>query len=274
MQNDTTIHILYLLDRYPVPSETFILSDMRALYRPGISPHPVALTLLPDSGWHQEAIDSPARPIAAPSRFHPVNDWRQWRRNRLRRRQSAEPAGSPPSTPSSLPSAGIRFPFRERLHLRRTAWLADYADAVGADVIHASFATLPAALAYGVSRETGRPFTVSVHARDVFIDSPRLNETLRAASGIFACNSAVESAARERIQPASNRIDDPPAPLTDTVVSIRHPVPEAFLNSHSTPPGPTGRVGSLSSDGWAKKRGWTGRWRRSSPPHPKARTSF
>ena len=207
MTDINAIRVLYLLDRYPVRSERFIVRDIDALIKAGVDLRLVALDPLPKRDWHQEALDCGADVIRAPGRFHPVNDWK-----RLLRRLNP-----PKRAPSATPPSPFRHSFRERLQLRRDAWFAGLAEIMNADIIHASFATLPATLAARVSELTGIPFTVSVHARDVFIDSPNLNEKLNAASAIFACNSAVANAARERCLSSGK------------VIEIRHPVPDIFF---------------------------------------------
>ncbi|MFH1378285.1 MAG: glycosyltransferase [Planctomycetota bacterium] len=242
MTDSKAIRVLYILDRYPVRSERFIVRDIDALIKAGVDLRLVALNPLPKREWHQEAIDCGADVLRVPGRFHPINNWKRLIRW-LRTGRQKIAADAPPA---------IRFPFRERLHLRRDAWLCGIAESMNADIIHASFATIPATLAARVSELTGIPFTVSVHARDVFIDSPRLNEKLNAASAIFACNSAVANAARERVcsfldsrfrgndrdaNAARERVQS-----QEKVIDIRHPVPEAFFKRDLSVQRATGSV--------------------------------
>jgi glycosyltransferase involved in cell wall biosynthesis len=54
--------------------------------------------------------------------------------------------------------------------------------------VHAHFAGLPSTIAWLAAEALGLPFTMSVHARDVFVEAQLLEEKLAAAQRVFCCH--------------------------------------------------------------------------------------
>jgi glycosyltransferase involved in cell wall biosynthesis len=54
--------------------------------------------------------------------------------------------------------------------------------------VHAHFANLPSTLAWLAAGAAGLPFTVSAHARDLFVEPQLLEEKLADAQAVFACH--------------------------------------------------------------------------------------
>ena len=128
---------------------------------------------------------------------------------------------------SALPSTwrGVsRFPFGELARLNVKAWrefpgglslAARYARdmrAKGIERVHAHFATKPAAVGMMAARMLRVPFTLSAHARDVFVDGVALRQKVAAAEKVAVCSRAALDALASRI----------PQRLRDRLVLIRH----------------------------------------------------
>jgi glycosyltransferase involved in cell wall biosynthesis len=78
-------------------------------------------------------------------------------------------------------------------------------------LVHAHFAGLPATAAALLAVLIDRPWGLSAHARDVFVDDPRL-ATARAARWILACSPALAGELRRRLGPS----------LASRVLVLRH----------------------------------------------------
>ncbi len=160
--------IAYVVGTYPSPSELFIQREIEALAAAGaeITVYPVV------------CADEFACPFCVLGRH-------AWL--------------------SVLPAtwrAVARFPVAELARLRGRAWAefpgglsraaayARDARARGIQHIHAHFATKPAAVGSMMAAMTRLPFTISVHARDVFAEGVALRRKVAAAQRVVCCSGA------------------------------------------------------------------------------------
>lgn len=171
--------IAYLMSRFPHLPETFILREMIALEALGWQ-----IELYPLIIQRQELIHPEARPWMARAHRVPwfsrallaANLQRAVRRPRqyfaLWGRVLAENFRSP------------RFLARAILLFPRAVWMADEFTRQRIEHIHAHYATHPALVAWLIHRLTGIPYSVTVHAHDIYVEKPMLATKLQEASFI------------------------------------------------------------------------------------------
>ena len=74
-----------------------------------------------------------------------------------------------------------KFLLRALLLFPRAVWMAEAFLRDGVEHIHAHYATHPALVAWIIHRLTGIPYSVTVHAHDIFVEKPMLATKLRDA---------------------------------------------------------------------------------------------
>jgi colanic acid/amylovoran biosynthesis glycosyltransferase len=162
------MRLLFVLDQWPELSETFVVNELEALRRQGhavrvqaarIAPHPnpeapgdVDVALLGTGGWRDLAWLAARRPRAC---LRDVAGRRRWRREEWAR-----------------PLRALAGPARRVL-------------AGGDEHLHAHFAGGAALDAMRLSGLTGRPFSVTAHAYDIFAQPRNLREKLSRAAAVF-----------------------------------------------------------------------------------------
>lgn len=158
----------YVLRYWPTLSETFVAREIEALTRRGITVEVVAIGRRRD-----------------PGRGHPVEEVRVWRPPRGRSWVRA--------TPSVLAvwRTGVgRRVLREmgqrlrRKDALRVAWVAQLARQRGWDRLHAHFAGEAAVWAEGAAALAELPYTVTVHATDLFVPRDDLSQILQGAERV------------------------------------------------------------------------------------------
>lgn len=197
--------VLFIFDGYPHLSGRFLVRDLDAVARAGVPVHAVSTMLLPRDRWFREAAECPVEPRLMPRlRTLGAEARLLWTAPR-----SAWAAGR-------ALAAGLEWTDAHRFaQLLRVFWLAREARRLGAVILHATHAGLPATLAQAASRASGLPYTVSVHLEDVTRPSPGLEARLAEAATVFACNPTVAAEARAR--------------GARDVVELRHPLPASWL---------------------------------------------
>lgn len=170
-----------LLSRFPLVTETFILREVIELERQGRPVRLVPLLHERPEVVHREALPWMGRVLHAPllSAEVAAASLRVLRRRpgqvlRLFGRLAAASASSPGFLVKTL----AIFP--------KSLWIAERLEAEGAEHLHAHFATHPATLALIVSSLTGIPWSVTVHAHDIFVSRVLLREKLAAARFVRA----------------------------------------------------------------------------------------
>ncbi|MEY2513181.1 MAG: hypothetical protein QOJ89_539, partial [bacterium] len=155
------MRLLFVLDQWPELSETFVVNELEALRRQGhdvrvqaarIAPHPnpeaprdVNVQLLGSGSWRELAWLLARRPRACAA---DLAGRRRWRREEWAR-----------------PLRALAGPARRILE-------------AGDEHLHAHFAGGAALDALRLSALTGRPFSVTAHAYDIFASPRNLREKL------------------------------------------------------------------------------------------------
>ena len=212
----------YVLGEFPSVSETFILREMLALQEQGFEILPLATERPSSEVVHEEARELAERAVYRPPPF-------AWR-----------------SLVSQL-GAFVRFPagylnavrlavwhsLRHPLYLRElvSAMLAaGYFACVAAgrqtQHVHAHFGNYPATVGLLFAEITGRSFSMSCHARDVFTsEAILLAEKLREAEFCVVCNGYAEERLLKHHRLAT----------TGRLHLIHHGVDTAILRPHHEP---------------------------------------
>jgi colanic acid/amylovoran biosynthesis glycosyltransferase len=157
----------YVLRYWPTVSETFVARELEELLRRGISAEVVALGQRSDA---RLAPGSPVRSLAPP-------------------RGRGALALLPPLAALSRAEARAAARWASR-HLRprdvaRALWVAEQGARRGWTRLHVHFAGEAAEWARVAAIVLGVPYTVTVHAVDLFVPRPSLREVLRDASRVI-----------------------------------------------------------------------------------------
>jgi colanic acid/amylovoran biosynthesis glycosyltransferase len=173
--------VAVLLSRFPLVTETFILREVIELERQGRPVRLVPILHERPEVVHREALPWMGRVLHAPlfSVAVVAAGLRMLRRRpgrvlRLFTRLLAASAASP------------GFLLRTLAIFPKSLWIAERLEAEGAAHLHAHFATHPATLALIVSTLTGIPWSVTVHAHDIFVSRVLLREKLAQARFVRA----------------------------------------------------------------------------------------
>ena len=171
------IRVAYLMSRFPKLSETFVLYEMLELERIGVRVEVFPLvrerevTLQPGA----EDLVRRAHDYRPASRTVLAAQW-YWLRRRPRRylgtwgRAIAGNVRSPKFLVRTLATVPLGAAFARRIV------------ALDIDHVHAHWATHPALAAWVVSRLTGRTYSFTAHAHDIYVERPMLAEKLRGAA--------------------------------------------------------------------------------------------
>lgn len=187
----------YVMSRFPKISETFILREMTQLEADGL--HLEVLPLIPNRDAHvvhDEAAAFRARmqPITVHSRESAVAWGRLVRsRPRLAARLIAQTVNGYRHRPSELARAVAV--------VASGALLAERVATLGLDRLHAHYATYPALAAWVARQICGVPFSVTVHAHDLFVTHCMLATKLRDAQTIVAISDFNRQYLIQRIDP-------------------------------------------------------------------------
>jgi glycosyltransferase involved in cell wall biosynthesis len=165
--------VAYVLETFPVPSERFIEREVRQVEQLGV---PVWLCRLRGGNEEGARAGDPGReggPVGAP--YPPTGSAFPLKRlvrelGPLLRCQRGGPAGL-------LRWALVALGHARRLRRRRPA------------LIHAHFGLAPAVVARFLGFFLGRPWGVSVHARDIYVTPEATAARLRGASHVVACSA-------------------------------------------------------------------------------------
>jgi len=173
--------IAYIMSRFPHLPETFILREMNAMVESGwpISLYPLILqeqqVVHPEaSSWVAQAKNLPFfswAVLAANGRYlkqNPVRFFSIWGRTLKENLQSPN------------------FFLRALALLPKAAYAAQQMEQEGIKHIHAHYATHPALVAWIVHQFTGIPYSMTVHAHDIFVRTAMLTTKLRAATFVAA----------------------------------------------------------------------------------------
>lgn len=173
--------VAVLLSRFPLITETFILREVIEMERQGQPVRLVPLLHEAAAVVHREALPWMGRvlrsPLASPAVL--AANLRALRcRPAAWLRLAAGLVRGSAASPGLLLRTLALFP--------KSVWIAERLEAEGVGHVHAHFATHPATTACVVSALTGIPWSVTVHAHDIFVDRTMLRQKLASASFVRA----------------------------------------------------------------------------------------
>ncbi len=171
------LRVAYLMSRFPKLSETFVLYEMLELERIGVRVDVFPLVREREASMQPGAEDfvRRAHDLRLTSRPVLAAQW-HWLRRRPRRylatwgRAILGNARSPKFLLRSLVVVPIAAAFARRI------------EALEIDHVHAHWATHPALAAWVVGRLTGRTYSFTAHAHDIYVERPMLAEKLRGSA--------------------------------------------------------------------------------------------
>lgn len=173
--------LAYIMSRFPHLPETFILREMVELQRTGWDVAVYPLVVQQQAVVHAEAAGMMARTrrvalfsleavgaVVRAAVLQPGVFWKTW----------AEMVAGTLASPGFLARGLALFP--------QAAAMARRMQREGVQHIHAHYATHPALTAWIIHRLTGIPYSVTVHAHDIFKSQTMLAVKLREASFVVA----------------------------------------------------------------------------------------
>ncbi|MCP4423931.1 MAG: glycosyltransferase family 4 protein [Chloroflexi bacterium] len=173
--------IAYIMSRFPHLPETFILREMNQLSTLGwpISLYPIVnqeQSIIHPSAerWLSQVKKAPLMSkaiVAANGRAFIKNPWRY---GRIWLQSIVENLSSP------------KFLSRTLAMLPKAVYFAEMMQAEGITHVHAHYASHPALMAWIIHQLTGIPYSVTVHAHDIFVKFNMLHTKLKGASAIVA----------------------------------------------------------------------------------------
>ncbi|HEX7186407.1 MAG TPA: glycosyltransferase, partial [Thermoanaerobaculia bacterium] len=173
--------VAVLLSRFPLITETFILREVIEMERQGQPVRLVPLLHERPEVVHREALPWMDRALHAPllSAAVLLASLRALRRRPGRvLRLFGKLLTASVAAPNFLLRTLALFP--------KSLWVAERLEAEGAAHLHAHFATHPATMALIVSSLTGIPWSMTVHAHDIFVRQAMLRDKLAAARFVRA----------------------------------------------------------------------------------------
>jgi len=222
----------FILNAFPVVSETFILNEFRAAEAAGLKLAIFSLVDPPPGPRHETVARLKARVVRAPGRAGEA--LRAHGRVAMRRpgvylRTLAD--GVRDALRGASESRRVRLRrFARRFH--RAAWVADAARAHRVKHFHAHYAKEPLEVAALVRRLAGIPYSFTAHAKDLYTASPtRLARRLRRARFAVTCHAAGTEALLA-LADAEDR---------DKVLHVAHGIDTSLFNAADRDPAP-GRI--------------------------------
>lgn len=169
--------VAYIVGEFPCLTETFIEREIEAVERQGVEVILLAL-------WRREGESAlQQQKLAAGQLFY-----------------------RPSLMPRRLPSVTMACAYWLRPLMLVDSWLAMQAAPYfarmmkeqGIGHVHAHFASLPGTVAWAVRRLAGIPYSLSMHARDIFVKDELLGEKLKGAEFVVTCTEYGRRYLRER----------------------------------------------------------------------------
>jgi glycosyltransferase involved in cell wall biosynthesis len=169
-----------LVKMFPKLSETFVLEEVLGLERLGVPLRLYTLAAPTDSIVHPVA----AR-VCAPLTQVPLQIRNDWLRFTWRHASYLITRPLQYLQALRLAAGRGRSGLRDFAH---AGWLAGQLRADGVEHLHTHFISTPADVAELVSRMAGLPFSISAHAKDIYLSNPAdLNRKLQAARFTVTC---------------------------------------------------------------------------------------
>jgi colanic acid/amylovoran biosynthesis glycosyltransferase len=208
------VKVLYVLRYFPTLTETFVYREIAEIQRqdPGVSITIAALGSRADGALQDElppgeVLNIPRRPLTG--RLRRATAGQQWLAEQQRDKDAA-----------------------------RLPWLARHAAEF--DRIHVHFAGEAAEFAHALHRDLGLPYTVTVHATDLFRPRPSLHTVLSAADAVLTVADfhvavlATQGITAQRVRCGPDLSVWHPTPLPDGelhAISVGRNVPKKGLDT-------------------------------------------
>ena len=180
-----SVRVAYILAQYPCRSERFIEREVRAVRRQGVAVDAFAIRVGEGSEPAGGATYRDGVPLAEKLA---ALLWAARRPLKFARALSGifrEGAGCPGRLLRSLRNVPVSMAWARRIQRNATTHL------------HGHFLGEPAIIARTISILITIPYSLSVHARDIFVDMPAASGTIRNAAAVAACTLAGAERARE-----------------------------------------------------------------------------
>jgi len=175
----------YLLKTFPKLSETFILNEMLELERQGLNLHVFSLRK-PQDACHHPAVSKLKAPVTyipslLPEGYHDGE-------TDLLQSQLAWEQNDPAKLDRVLQFYCDRPEKRRLNEFLQGCYLAQVMERLGIDHLHVHFANVPAATAEIAQQLTGIPFSLTAHAKDIYLtDDVALDRRIRSAEFVLTC---------------------------------------------------------------------------------------
>ncbi len=173
--------IAYVMSRFPKLSETFVLREVLALERAGVTVDVYPLLR------HREPVTHPeAQPLVDRANYHPFLSWRiAGAQVRLLR---ADPGRYLKTLWAVMRGTwgSANFFFGALAIFPKTALFAAEMKGAGVTHVHAHFANHPAAAAFIIHRLSGIPYSFTAHGSDLHVDRTMLPAKTAAARFVVA----------------------------------------------------------------------------------------
>lgn len=158
-----TSPIGYVLKMYPRFSETFVLSELLELERQGARLHIFSLKKPDDGVFHADVARLNARVTYLPESF--VASPRTYLAAQLDAARD-----DPARYARALGAAAAQRRRTAMKHFLRACWIAPHLRRHGITHVHAHFASAPASVALHLHRLTGVSYSLTAHAKDIYLD--------------------------------------------------------------------------------------------------------
>jgi glycosyltransferase involved in cell wall biosynthesis/2-polyprenyl-3-methyl-5-hydroxy-6-metoxy-1,4-benzoquinol methylase len=186
----------YLVNAFPVISETFILNELRAMERASVPTAIIALARREDAVRHK-GVEELTGPVCRPPevgvrallvflRAHAALALRmpvaylRWAGEDVRKLLRLSLRGG---------RAGRRTMLKRWRRFLLSGWVGERARRLGLAHLHAHYAKEPVAIAERVKRLTGLPYSFAAHAKDLYTGDPRvLSRRLSHAEFAVTCH--------------------------------------------------------------------------------------
>ena len=176
--------VAYLMSRFPVLTETFILNEMLA-----VEQHGVRIELYPLLRMRPPVMHPEARPWVRRAHYHPFLSWRILRANLhfLAHKPRAYLGAIWTLLRATLGSR--RFFFGGLALFPKSVYFARLMKDQGVKHVHAHFAHHPAAAALVIRRLTGIPYSFTAHGSDLHRDRHMLREKVAEAATVVTISN-------------------------------------------------------------------------------------
>jgi glycosyltransferase involved in cell wall biosynthesis len=192
-ESSSNKQIGYLLRSYPRLSQTFVLNEILALEKIGVSIQIFALTN-PQEKVVQMQVDQVQASVEYVESIQPRTSWSVLRQNvEVARHYLAGYlralfyVAANPQIDRGYTASDRRTCFLQAVHLV-ALFLKEKHPGKKIDHLHAHFAHDPTLIAYLVHRMTGLPYSFTAHARDLYqVDKKVLTDRIQHATAVITC---------------------------------------------------------------------------------------